>query len=504
MNGLLTLFIVSVIAQAGEILPEPNRTGPSIPVSAPVSAPAYPSVSAPVYPSVSAPVATGSSCTVGWGKDPDGVFCMIMQISPEAIATFAQGEKGQELPVDIPPEIRQQIQRVIVRVGTGPVEKNPPNPQLMSSARDPTNTVPFVANAYSQTTVDNRSPVSIDMPPRSTEVLPTAGGGQLGLQQLGNPPAAHFGSDPNSGHDAHGKYANFNQGSNQGSNQGGFGNEPTTNGLSTNGLSTNGLSTNGQMTNGPMTNGPMTNGLRGNGSFPSSMNNANEVMPNTTGATQHYNSNDGFQPAARSSTNFLRGAAVTGSGIGFGTSGNSYQPSSGTYNSSNPSNPSNPNQYATGTNYQPNNSAFNNRGTIPRVATNPASSPLNYNEGNSIMPSPWQSGFQTNPSPSLSQMQQPTQTQPPTPNQYASAPYYSNASVAPWGSPPLPRQPQQPPLGTDPATLEPAPKDKLVPFLLLFSIVGNVYLGLWMGHVRSKYRQLLSNMRGVPVSDLDG
>ncbi|MCY2981545.1 MAG: hypothetical protein NTU79_23035 [Planctomycetota bacterium] len=467
MNGLLTLFIVSVIAQAGEILPEPNRTGPAIPVSA------------PVYP----PVATGSSCTVGWGKDPDGIFCMIMQISPEAIATFAQGEKGQELPVDIPPEIRQQIQRVIVRVGTGPVEKNPPNPQLMSSARDPTNTVPFVANAYSQTTVDNRSPVSIDMPPRSTEVLPTGGGGQLGLQQLGNPPTANFGSDPNSGFDAFGKYVNSNPGSNQGS----VGNGP--------------------MANGPTANGLSTNGLRGNGAFPSSMNNAVEFMPNTTGATQNYNSNDGFQPAPRTSTNFLRGAAGngsgTGSGIGYGTSGNSYQPSPSTYNPSNPSNP-NPNQYATGTNYQPNNSAFNNRGTIPRVATNPANGPLNFNEGNSIMPSPLQSGFQTNPSPSLSQMQQYTQSQPPTPNQYASAPYYSSASAAPWGSPALTRQPQQPPLGTDPATLEPASKDKLVPFLLLFSIVGNVYLGLWMGHLRTKYRQLLSNMRGVPVSDLDG
>ena len=449
MNGLLILFIVSVIAQAGEILPEPNRTGPSI------------QVSAPVYP----PVATGNSCTVGWGKDPDGVFCMIMQISPEAIATFAQGEKGQELPVDIPPEIRQQIQRVIVRVGTGPVEKNPPNPQLMSSVRDPTNAVPFVANAYSQTTVDNRSPVSIDMPPRSTEVLPTGGGGQLGLQQLGNPPTANFGSDPNSGYDALGKYVNSNQGTNQGS----VGNALT------------------------------TNGLRGNGAFPSSMNNPNEVIPNTTGATQNYNSNDGFQPAPRSSTNFLRGA--TGSGIGYGTSGNSYQPSSSTYN---PSNPSNPNPYATGNNYQPTNSAFDNRGTIPRVATNPANSPLNFNEGNSIMPSPLQSGFQTNPSPSLSQMQQYTQSQPPTPSQYASAPYYSSANASPWGSSTLPRQPQQPPLGTDPAILEPASKDKLVPFLLLFSIVGNVYLGLWMGHLRTKYRQLLSNMRGVPVSDLDG
>ena len=45
-------------------------------------------------------------------------------------------------------------------------------------------------------------------------------------------------------------------------------------------------------------------------------------------------------------------------------------------------------------------------------------------------------------------------------------------------------------------------RDKLLPFLLLFSIVVNVYLGFWMSHLRTRYRQLLSNMRGIPVSDL--
>ncbi len=449
MNGLLTFFIVSVIAQAGEVLPEPNRTGPPI------------SVSAPVYP----PVATGSSRTVGWGKDPDGVFCMIIQISPEAIAEFAQGEKGQELPVDIPPEIRQQIQRVIVRVGTGPVEKNPPNPQLMSSARDSLNSAPFVANAYSQTAIDNRSPVSIDMPPRSTEVLATGGGGLLGSQQLGNPPTNSFGSDPNSGYGALGNYVNSSPVSSPGS----------------------------------VGNGLTTNASRGNSALPSTMNNANEFLPSTTGSTQSYSSNDGFQPATRTSTNFLRGAA----GAGYGTNGNSYQPSASTYNPGNTSNTSNPNPYATGTNYQPANSAFNNRGTTPLLANNPPNSPLTFNEGNSIMPPQQQSGYQANPSPSLSQMQQYSQSQQPASNQYASAPYYSNANAAPWGSVALPRPPQQPPFSTDTTTVEPAPKDKLVPFLLLFSIVGNVYLGLWMGHLRSRYRQLLSNMRGVPVSDLD-
>jgi len=461
MNGLLTFFIVSVIAQAGEVLPEPNRTSPPI------------SVSAPVYP----PVATESSRTVGWGKDPDGVFCMIIQISPEAIATFAQGEKGQELPVDIPPEIRQQIQRVIVRVGTGPVEKNPPNPQLLSSARDSLNSTPFVANAYSQTAIENRSPVSIDLPPRSTEVLATAGGGQLGSQQLGNPPTTSFGSDPNSGYGSLGNYVNSNPVAN-----------PAAGSVSNSGIVGNALT---------------TNAPRGNSAFPSTVNNTSEFMPNTTGSTQNYSSNDSFQPATRSSTNFLRGA----SGTGYGTNGNSYLPSSSTYNPGNTSNPSNTstsNPYATGTNYQPTNSTFNNRGTTPLLANNPSNGPLTFNDGNSVMPPQLQSGYQVNPSPSLSQMQQYTQSQQPTPNQYASAPYYSNANAAPWGSVALPRPPQQPPFSTDTTTLEPAPKDKLVPFLLLFSIVGNVYLGLWMGHLRSRYRQLLSNMRGVAVSDLDG
>jgi len=61
------------------------------------------------------------------------------------------------------------------------------------------------------------------------------------------------------------------------------------------------------------------------------------------------------------------------------------------------------------------------------------------------------------------------------------------------------------PPGADPTLDDPAAasKDKLLPFMLLFSIVGNVYLGLWMSHLRSRYRQLLSNMRGIPVADLD-
>ena len=49
---------------------------------------------------------------------------------------------------------------------------------------------------------------------------------------------------------------------------------------------------------------------------------------------------------------------------------------------------------------------------------------------------------------------------------------------------------------------QPLTKEKLLPSLLLFSIVVNVYLGMWMKHSRTRYRELLSNMRGIPVSDL--
>ena len=107
------------------------------------------------------------------------------------------------------------------------------------------------------------------------------------------------------------------------------------------------------------------------------------------------------------------------------------------------------------------------------------------------------------PSPSSVQNQQfgaPT-TQPPYPtNQYQNPPPNSLAQ-AQFGPGPLPKQPIQQAQHVD-GTNEEQAKDKFLPFLLLVSIVGNVYLGLWMNHLRSRYRLLLSNMRGVPISDL--
>ena len=107
----------------------------------------------------------------------------------------------------------------------------------------------------------------------------------------------------------------------------------------------------------------------------------------------------------------------------------------------------------------------------------------------------------TNP-PSLAQNQQYGPIAPP-PNNYANQ--YQNGTTPLFAGMPgvVPTRPTNNSPLTDLSAEELAgPKDKLLPFLLLFSIVGNVYLGLWMSHLRTRYRQLLSNMRGIPVADL--
>ncbi len=120
------------------------------------------------------------------------------------------------------------------------------------------------------------------------------------------------------------------------------------------------------------------------------------------------------------------------------------------------------------------------------------------------------SGYDSNPyptnqpSPSSVQNQQygipATQQTYPNTNQYQNPPF-SPLAQAQLGPVLLPKQPPQQTQHVD-GTNEEQAKDKFLPFLLLVSIVGNVYLGLWMNHLRTRYRLLLSNMRGVPISDL--
>ncbi|HUP80993.1 MAG TPA: hypothetical protein VM260_20765, partial [Pirellula sp.] len=158
MNGQLLLLLISMLLQnpGGEVLPVPNRIGSQgFPSGLPANAPILP-------PDVAAP-----NCTVGWGIDKgDGKFCMIIQIAPEAIAAFAKGPQGQELTADIPDGIRNRIEKVIVRIGSGQVERVPPNPQSFSDNQSNGN-LPHIAN------LDTRSTVTIDRSP----ALSNASGG---------------------------------------------------------------------------------------------------------------------------------------------------------------------------------------------------------------------------------------------------------------------------------------------------------------------------------------
>lgn len=110
---------------------------------------------------------------------------------------------------------------------------------------------------------------------------------------------------------------------------------------------------------------------------------------------------------------------------------------------------------------------------------------------------PYPQNQQPSPSQGLAQQYGQITTPPPaySASQYQGSPFTSFAQG------PIPIGKTPPSQHLDGTTEEQA-KDKFLPFLLLVSIVGNVYLGLWMNHLRTRYRLLLSNMRGVPISDL--
>ena len=128
MNGQLFLVLIAMLLQnsGADVLPTPNR---SLPAPLPSAFPATP----PILPTDPA----RARCTTGYGTDPqDGKFCLIIQIAPDAIGAFAKGTMGQELAANVPDEIRNlRIDKVIVRVGSSPVERNLPNPQMLSQDR---------------------------------------------------------------------------------------------------------------------------------------------------------------------------------------------------------------------------------------------------------------------------------------------------------------------------------------------------------------------------------
>ena len=190
MSGLLIL--ISCWVASGEILPAPKN--PTVTVSSERASqatserlppPKSVASSSPAKLVTTTTEATLSSldqigaetCKIGWGTDKsDGTMYMVVQIAPEAIAAFAAGNRGQELPCDVPPGLRSRISKVIVRIGNGTVERDPPESEL---AMLPPSTNPNNNARIANLDLRSPTPVNVDSPRSSTSIVPTASTSQL-------------------------------------------------------------------------------------------------------------------------------------------------------------------------------------------------------------------------------------------------------------------------------------------------------------------------------------
>lgn len=438
MHGLLLLITLASMLPQGEVLPPP-MTG--LPVAAPVLPNLNSNLTNSVPASLPSPLRAANPLTnqipaepykVGWGTDPQGVFSLILQISPDSVDNFAKGEKGSELAVDIPQEIRGLAQRVIVRIGSGPVERIPANPQSLS--RNSLGEGPQIANAFDTRPLDssnNGAPVTIDRAPSRTvslnaspqqppDVLPNTGSGSTGLNS--------------------------------------------------NSANSNILPPLGSGPNFP------------SGNFPSPSNLGTRSNPSNLPRT------DNFSPTVTPSTGNFSGT-----------------PSN--YATSN-----NPALGLPGRNLAPPYLANNQNGlnSVPSLGQGWGSESQNmptYGQNANLgsmnpFPTP-------NPISPFSQGQVPMGMQQQQPPPYAQNPYFVNPN--PYLQGPSGRlasaTPRNPSVGLEPEEIPgsvPPAWNAWLPFTLLLSIVINVYQGMWMGHLRARYRQLLGDMRGVPVSEYAG
>ena len=363
MNSQLIFLLLSVLLQGGI---EPSVMPPVMP---------------PSNPGLARGVATdpNAQCKIGYGTDPYGKYCMIIQIPPDALPAFSKGELGGELVGDISNEYRNYVERVIVRVGTGVVENSPPQNKQVRDNRQ-TNPALF-ANLDRTVLIDRNSDV------RNTSA-------QGGNPMLGG--------------------------------AGGYTDTSVFPGPSNNYAGTQGSSTFNRNETDKF-------GAAGNPTYRADDFNSKPAFPSILKATQpNPNFNSTYQP-------------------------------------------NNQQAYATAQPYvaAPQTNSFQSSPTMLAQAPNFG------------IPAPQQNNYSTNSYPPI--------TSPPSNlTNYGG----SSNTILPPGSSSTSSQNTG---ANDPHTPS---QESLLTFFLLFSIIGNIYLGLWMNYSRKRYRKLRSNMRGIPVSEL--
>lgn len=150
--------------------------------------------------------------------------------------------------------------------------------------------------------------------------------------------------------------------------------------------------------------------------------------------------------------------------------------------------------------------------SVPHLATNP-----NPPNGGYVLPNDSYAGYPQQPQNGYSQGAYGNQGYPAT--QYAQNTYGGQGLTNPVlpipqvASRPLPST-TAPPTHTshtlpnfntdrEEALANTSPRGSLVPFFLVLSFILNVYFGLWLNHLSTKYRHLLGSVRGLAPNSLD-
>ncbi len=454
MNGHLILLLLSLFIQ-----------GPNDP-------PVYPPAAGGSVRGVA--VDPSSLCKDGYALDQYGKYCMVIQIPPAALVEFGKGEQGNELYKAIPIDRRNHLEGIILRIGTGELPNSPPPPKQADNRSNPP---PMISNLDRTVQIDGRSNItnasqngnnsglfppgnSLDSP-----VMPSTQNSLADKQRLSNNQGASSGLYPNS--NARSEPENLGPPQNNIP----FGDEAAR-----------------QPLNIFRNNTSNTNLNPASGSTA----NPNPINPSS------YGSNLTGQGYA---------TAVTGQSYGNNDPAQGYRNNLGNgQNSNTGSNPNyTPNAYpqgATNSNppqYPPNTAASTNSFGQPNLAQPPSNSfyiqpPLMAQTQNQGVPTQTLQDFRSNQFPTIPSSTLTPTISPATTFAGAANPRAQGATTGTSGTDGT----SGTGTGNDPAH---AP-ESVLPFLLLFSIVGNLYLGLWMSHLRKRYRELRSSMRGIPISEI--